>query len=184
MTDEFRQEVNRFNKVPAINDNGFKLTESVAIFHYLGRKGTIPERFYPRNDIKKLTRIDEYLEWHHNGLFASAGQLFYFNRPDLPPPSEDVNERLKKSLIGTLDVLENRWLEDSKFLAGDEVSYADLVAAVMFEQIIGTRLFKLDDTKYPKISKWLEEVKKVFGKDYADAHQFVYKYGERYGPKV
>lgn len=176
--------MNRFNKLPAINDNGFKLAESVAIFHYLGRKGTIPERFYPRNDIKKLTKIDEYLEWHQNGLFLSAGMLFFAQRPNVAKPPEDVINRLTKMLIGNLNDLENQWLDDSDFIAGDEISYADLTAAVIIEQFIGTRVYHLNESKYPKIAKWLEAVKSYFGEDYAEAHKYVYKYGERYGPKV
>lgn len=183
MTDEFRRDVNRFGKLPAINHNGFKLAESVAIFHYLGRKGIIPERFYPRNDIEKLTRIDEYLQWHQNGLFFSGGMLFFVQKPDATekPPAEVIST-LTKQLISNLDDLENKWLADTKYLAGnDEISYADLASAVIVEQITGTRVYKLDENKYAKIAKWMAEVKAYFGKDFVDAHQLVYKYGERWG---
>lgn len=173
--------MNRFGKLPAINDNGFKLAESVAIFHYLGRKGIIPERFYPRNDIEKLTRIDEYLQWQQNGLFFSGGSLFFVQRPGAPKAPDDVIKMLTKALIGNLDDLENKWLAESKYLAGDdELSYADLSSAVIIEQIVGTRVFELDEAKYKRIAKWRAEVKSYFGKDFADAHDFVYKYGERY----
>lgn len=41
----------------------------------------------------------------------------------------------KKHMETTLDLLTNIWLKDSQFIAGDEISVADLVAATEIEQL-------------------------------------------------
>lgn len=41
----------------------------------------------------------------------------------------------KKHVEVTLDLLTNVWLKDSPFIAGDEITVADLVAATEIEQL-------------------------------------------------
>jgi glutathione S-transferase len=179
--------VNRFHKLPAINDNGFSLSESVAIFHYLGRKEIIPERWYPR-DLKSLTRIDEYLQWQHNNLFLGAGMLFYMQlveplRTGKLPSAKDI-ERQKRTLIKNLDDLENIWLKDNKFLVANDITFADLMAASSLEQVLGMKLFSFEEGKHQKVQSWLESVRVFFGKDFKDAHMYVYRYGEKLSQKL
>jgi glutathione S-transferase len=67
LTDEFKA-INRFQKVPCIVDeDNFKLSESVAIFRYLmqSRNDSFDQHWYPKCD-KTRAQIDEYLEWQHN----------------------------------------------------------------------------------------------------------------------
>lgn len=186
LTETFGKDVNRFHKLPVINDDGFSLSESVAIFHYLGRKQIIPERWYPR-DLKSLVRIDEYLQWQHNNLFLGAGMLFYMQLVEPlrtgKLPSQDQVERQKRTLIRCLDDLENIWLNDNKFLVGNEVTFADLMAASSIEQVIGMRLFKFDEDRHAKVKIWLESVRQFFGQNFKDAHLFVYRYGEKLSEK-
>lgn len=181
MTKRFGKDVNRLHKVPAINDNGFMLSESVAIFHYLGRKGSLTDRWYP-SDLKALTSIDEYLQWQHNNLTIGAGMTFRALTNSLTngaEPSAEEIELYKRTLIKSLDDLECIWLKDNKFLVGDEVTFADLMAASLLEQVVGTKLYKLDEKRHPKTKCWFDEVRKHFGVPFIEAHQFVYKVGER-----
>lgn len=178
--------MNRFSKLPAINDNGFKLSESVAIFHYLGRKGFIPERWYPK-DVKTLAKIDEYLQWNHNNLHIGAGMLFFMQqvipmRTGKQPSVEEVKEQ-EKMLNRNLIDLENIWLADNKFVAGDEITFADLLAASAIEQTLIV-LFTVDGRKYPKVHKWLQEVRDYFGPLFVEAHNFVYVYAKKNKEKV
>lgn len=180
-SNEFAINVNRFGKIPAINDNGFKLAESVAIFHYLGRKGIIPERWYPK-DLRARTRIDEYLEWNQFNLFPGAGM--YFMLSVLEPmrtgekPNMDQVEQQKRTLIRALNDLENLWLKDKKYLTGDEVTFADLMAICSLEQVVGLQIFQLDDQRHANIKNWMERVKAYFGPTYQKAHAYLYKFGE------
>ena len=72
LSDSYKNSISRFNKIPVIHHNGFKLTESVAIFHYLSRQGIIPSIWNP-SDSKERAKIDEYNEWEHNNLRMTAG---------------------------------------------------------------------------------------------------------------
>lgn len=182
LTESFATDVNRFNKLPAINDNGFKLSESVAIFHYLGRKELIPERWYPK-DLKALTRIDEFLEWNHNNLLLGAGMLFMMRvltpmKTGVKPSRERIEEQ-KRTLNGNIDDLEDNWLKDNKFLAGGEITFADLMGISPLEQVLGLHLFKLEEQRHAKVKKWLEEVRKFFGPTFEKAHVYVHKFGDK-----
>ncbi|KAL4716694.1 hypothetical protein ACJJTC_004813 [Scirpophaga incertulas] len=73
-SDEFTK-VNRIQRVPVIDHNGFILTESVAIVKYLAYRRIIPESLYP-HDIEKQARVDEFLEWHHIGLRLHCAMYF------------------------------------------------------------------------------------------------------------
>lgn len=180
MTESFGKDVNRFHKLPAINDNGFKLSESVAIFHYLGRKQFIPERWYPKNDFKLLVRIDEYLEWQQNNLFLAAGLMFQklWVAPIVTgkeAQKEDI-EFHKKNVNRTLDDLENIWLKDSKFITGGNITFADLMAVSILEQVVGINMYKVDGQRHPKVVKWSDEVRQYFGDAFQNAHKFLYKF--------
>lgn len=172
--------MNRFKKVPVISDDGFTLAESVAIFHYLGRKRIIPERWYP-SDVRARMRIDEFLQWNHNNIFASAGLLFRVMFV-LQVDDQEQIAQLKRTLIRSLNDLENVWLCDKKFLIGTEITYPDLVAVSVLEQVIGIKLFKVDAQIYPRITQWMNEVRSFFGSSYQEAHKYLYKYGENRAP--
>lgn len=70
LTDEYEKNVNRFKKIPAIVDNDFKLSESIAIYRYLASEHKIADNWYPK-DTKKRAKVDEYLEWQHVSLKIS-----------------------------------------------------------------------------------------------------------------
>jgi len=52
LTDEFKETLNRFQKVPFIHHGEFKLSESVAIVSYLSReyRELVPENWYNKTD--------------------------------------------------------------------------------------------------------------------------------------
>lgn len=189
LSDEFGSKINRFNKLPVIHEeDGFKLAETVAIYHYLGRKKVIPERWYP-SDKKKLAKIDEYLQWNHNSLIFSAGSIFYnaWIRPLRGDAGiiehammKNVNDPLNYvDIENSLDELEHTWLKDSDFLCGNEPTFAELIASCVLMQVIGLQLYKLNEEKYPKVNGWLNQTRIYFNPEFDIAHQYVYKYGER-----
>lgn len=56
-------------KVPAIvdTDNGLCLAESHSILKYLAQKYKIADHWYPREDLAKQAKINEFLDFHHTG---------------------------------------------------------------------------------------------------------------------
>ncbi|XP_067640763.1 glutathione S-transferase theta-1 isoform X2 [Eurosta solidaginis] len=176
LTEEFKQNINRFQRVPCIIDDGFKLAESIAVLRYLSAKGKIPEHLYPKYFVEQA-RVDEFLEWHHLALRITCS--LYFRTVWLDPlvtgerPEDDKIEKLKNQMEGNLDIIENVWLAKTDFLTGQSLKVADIFAACEIEQ---TRLADYDvRIKYPKIKAWLKRVRAGCNPHYDYAHQIVYK---------
>ncbi|XP_017156415.1 glutathione S-transferase theta-1 [Drosophila miranda] len=176
LTDDFKRDINRFQRVPCINDNGNKLAESVAILRYLSAKGKIPEHLYPKYFVDQ-SRVDEFLEWHHISLRLTCAM--YFRTVWLEPlltgrtPTEAKIEMMRMHMERNLDVVEEVWLESSDFLTGSALCVADIFAACEIEQ---TRMADYDvRIKYPKIRAWLKRVRQSCNPHYDVAHKFVYQ---------
>lgn len=43
---------------------------------YLSKAYKVPEHWYPRTDIKKAAKIDEYLDYHHTGTRLFSTYVF------------------------------------------------------------------------------------------------------------
>lgn len=139
LTHDYRLNVHRLQKLPVIHHNGLKLSESIAILHYLRREHVMPENtLFPSNDYKALARIDEYLEWTHNNIRVGGGMLFMLKwaLPFISGEMPDKREvaRYEKLFEQSLDTLEKVWLESQNFVAGSTVTYADILAACDIEQ--------------------------------------------------
>ncbi len=75
-TSEFKK-INPNGKVPAIIDGQVNLFESHTILRYLHETRNLPDHWYPRNDFRKRAKVDEYLDWNHNGLRLGAGDYLF-----------------------------------------------------------------------------------------------------------
>lgn len=129
--------MNRFQLVPCIDDDAFKLSASVAIFRYLAQKYRVPDNLYPQ-DAKKRALVDEYLEWQHLNTRLACSNLFrlQFIQPLLrgkPSDEREVKAAIKYREV-TLEKIENIWLGSGKFIVGNDLSVADLLAACEIEQ--------------------------------------------------
>lgn len=151
LTDEFKLNINRFQRVPCINDNGYKLAESVAILRYLSAKGEIPEMLYPKYFVKQA-RVDEFLEWQHTTLRVTCAM--YFRTIWLDPlltgrsPKEDKIEKLRMHMERNLDIIEQVWLAKSEFLTGSTLTVADIFAACEIEQTRKSICIAFDMIRY------------------------------------
>lgn len=183
-TDEFT-EVNPFQLVPAIDDDGFKLTESVAILRYLCRKYNVPDHWYPK-DLKLQARVDEYMEWQH--LNTRANCALFFQHKFLRPKMFGIEVNQKKvadfqnRMETTLEQFETIWLKDKPFLAGDLVSIADLLAACELEQP-GMADYDVFEGR-PILAAWFKRVKESLQPHYDEGHKVVYRVREKFGGKV
>lgn len=136
MAEEFKA-VNRFQLVPCIVDDDFKLSESIAIIRYLAEKYKVPDNLYPE-DAKKRALVDEYLEWQHLNTRFACANLFRLQiiQPLLRGKTSDEREVKAATIYReiTLEKIENLWLGPNKFIVGNELSVADLFAACEIEQ--------------------------------------------------
>ncbi|XP_055608656.1 glutathione S-transferase theta-3-like [Uranotaenia lowii] len=173
---DFLQNVNRFGKVPAIVEGpDFKLAESVAILRYLCREysSSVADHWYPR-DSRQRARVDEYLEWQHANTRAHCtGYVRYVWRGPLRGEKVDkrVAENMRLEMIRCLDFIESNLFEEGgdQFIAGSQISIADLVAVCEIEQpkLTGynARIGR------PKLAAWMQRVKEYTQPHYDEAHK-------------
>jgi len=52
------------------------LSESHTILKYLHETRSLPDHWFPRDSVKRA-KVEEYLDWHHNGLRLGAGGYLF-----------------------------------------------------------------------------------------------------------
>ncbi|XP_072949453.1 glutathione S-transferase theta-1-like [Epargyreus clarus] len=179
-TEEFTA-INRFQRVPLIEHNGFVLTESVAIIKYLGRENLIPESLYPK-DSKLQARVDEYLEWQHIGLRLHLSMYFRVKHlnPIISgkPPNPSTVANYEQRMVLALETFDNLWVgQGNAFITGNSITVADLLAACELEQ---PRMAGYDPSeKFSNIATWLKKVRQHFSPHYEEGHVIVNKIIEK-----
>ncbi|XP_078409950.1 glutathione S-transferase theta-1-like [Cetorhinus maximus] len=173
-SEEF-QKVNPLRKVPAIKDGDFALAESVAILKYLACKYQTPDHWYPAN-LQKRARVDEYLAWQHTALRLQAGKIFLmkamFPLVTGGPVPEDKMKEAQDELAQGLKSFQEKFLQDKPYIAGMEISLADLVAIVELMQPLGVGYDPLEGSA--TLISWRDRVKMAIGKDLFDkAHEAI-----------
>ncbi|CAG7829125.1 unnamed protein product [Allacma fusca] len=186
-TDEYAK-INKFQKVPAIVHDDFQLAESISILRYLARTFTVDDHWYPK-DVRSQARVDEFLAWQHLGLrLPLTRYILAVIRPELlfmltTKPTEEDLANLKKQAEKALDDVEKLWLEGSKFVHGDEISIADLMAVGEIEMIRLTGYNPREGR--PKLSAFLDRVKETVGADlYDGVHEDLNKVVDYFAVKL
>lgn len=140
--------INPNGRLPAIEDDGFVLWESLAITMYLAKKHALG-RLYPEG-LEDEARTWQWSLWAVNEV-DRAVNIWSLHANRLPP-----KERNPKALADTLKVMEQplRVLEgslaDRPYLLGAAFTIADLnVAAVM------SRAMPMDWAAAPRVGDWL-----------------------------
>lgn len=137
LTEEFKKNVGKLQRLPILHHNGFSLGESVAIFRYLTKDQKIGDPWYPSN-VQQRARVDEYLSWTHNNIRFATGMYIYAKWRDPLVTGQKTDEAkvrtLEKRLDNALDEMNDTWLEKD-FITGDQMTVADIFAACDLEQI-------------------------------------------------
>lgn len=147
-TPEYLQ-LNANARVPTIDDDGFILSESMAINMYLAKKHKSP---LAPADAKQEALAMQWSLWETDRLDR---QIVNYCRHtnDLPAAERkaDVADAAWKEIVPAFDALE-AGLKKSEWLAGPQFSVADLnVASALF------RALTLDLGKWPKLNAWLHK---------------------------
>jgi len=175
--------MNPFQKVPVIKDGDFALTESVAILRYLANTRDIADHWYPK-DIQGQARVDEYLEWQHQGTRLQCAR-FFLEKWLIPistrtPPNEKKVAQMKANMEKCLQEIEDIWLQGGKkdFVTGSKISVADILAACEMEQ---PRMAGYDvRDKSPVLKAYMERVQDTLNPHYDEAHAAVNKMVEKF----
>ncbi|XP_053186462.1 glutathione S-transferase theta-1b [Scomber japonicus] len=173
--------INLIRKAPALRDGDFCLAESIAILLYLAEKFKTPDFWYPA-DLQQRARINEYLSWQHMAIRMHGSKMFWLRLMipkilgvDVP---QDKLDAALEDLNSSLKLLEDKFIQDRPFIAGEHISLADLVAIVEVIQPVGSGLDVFEGR--PKLSAWRDRVQAAIGKElFDDAHQLILSSQER-----
>uniref|UniRef100_A0A8C5LKV9 glutathione transferase n=1 Tax=Leptobrachium leishanense TaxID=445787 RepID=A0A8C5LKV9_9ANUR len=171
--------INSLLNVPVLKDGNFKVTESNSMLLYMVRKYKTPDHWYP-SDIQKCSRVDEYLAWQQTNtryygckVFWVKVRIFQFTVLSTP---EKVHHVLAEFDI-ILTQIEKLFLKDHLFLAGDEISLADLIAVHRYNYCYGFNVFE----DRPKLGAWKERVEEAVGSDlFREAHESILNIKEQH----
>jgi Glutathione S-transferase len=169
LTEDYKK-INPLQKVPALDDNGFILTESHAIMTYLARRFDVEEPLYPK-DPQKRARVDSYLHWHHNNT-RTLSRLYQLRFKQFLPYEihyiPEVEEENAKKVLTTIDQV---LLKDKKFIADKEnMTIADISAVCELNQL---EMLDYDISAYKNVKRWIDEV--MSHKEMQEAHETFFK---------
>jgi glutathione S-transferase len=162
--------LNPRGKVPTIRDGNFVLWESLAILAYLDRKVPEPPLFgrTPEDAGRVWKAISEVVNYLEPAGYQIAGPIFF-------DKAEESGGEIRagiEPLHAELKLMEAT-LSHSPWLAGGELSAADLVAFPLIETLLRAagkgaagsfelRLLPMDET-FPAIAAWRERIRSLPG---------------------
>ncbi|KAK3587078.1 hypothetical protein CHS0354_014951 [Potamilus streckersoni] len=180
--EEFKK-LNPFSKVPFIIDDGFILTESVAILRYLSLKYNVSEHWYPRSDVKAQARVDEYLNWQHLNIRYFEANIFreklIVPRQEKKPINQTRIDQAKTMLSVNIGHLETYYLKGRPFLCGQDISVTDILAVCELMQLVAVH----EEDVYQSnadVAAWIERVKSRLQPHFDSAHANLYAMRERF----
>ncbi|XP_053443050.1 glutathione S-transferase theta-2B isoform X1 [Nycticebus coucang] len=177
--------VNKLKSVPTLKDADFVLTESSAILIYLSCKYQTADHWYPR-DLQARARVHEYLGWHADHIRGTFGVPLWTRvlAPliGIQVPEEKV-ERNRTAMDRALKRLEDKFLGDRAFLAGQQVTLADLMALEELIQpvAVGHDLFE----GRQRLAAWRGQVEAFLGAELCqEAHGPIFSVLEQVAKKT
>ncbi|XP_037029223.1 glutathione S-transferase 1-like [Bradysia coprophila] len=151
MSDDY-EKMNPQKEIPVLDDNGFYLSESIAILQYLCDKYRPESALYPNDPVKRAIvnqRLCFNMGFYYNYISQYTMAPIFFDYPR--------NEHGQKKVYIALKAFET-YLQrnETKYVAANELTIADLplVTSTMCLEAIN---FRFDD--YPLIVKWYANFK-------------------------
>jgi len=148
-----------FGKIPAFDDDGYRLADSSAIIHYLEAKYPQPE-LIPA-DPKERGRTIWFDEFADTILFACGAKIF-FNRIVAPRflkrdgDLEAAANAQRDELPPLLDYLE-QVIPDDGFLVGGRLTLADIAVASPFANFRHCGVV-IDEQRRPRLAEYLKAI--------------------------
>ncbi|KAI8974567.1 glutathione S-transferase [Trametes punicea] len=150
-----------FGQVPYIDDDGFKLYESRAIARYIALKyGGIGKLIPDPKDVQKYALFEQAASIELSNFDVFAAGLAWENlfKPAFGgQTNETIVQNYKTSLEGKLaayDVI----LGKTKYLAGDEITLADLFHLPYGQLLEKQGIDYLVSGRWPNVTRWWKDV--------------------------
>lgn len=144
--------VNPAGRVPAINDDGFVMAESLAINLYLARKyGDRAKPSLAPASLEEEAKIWQWSSWAMTDLEGPL-TLVHLHRNFLPPEKRDpkVADAAEAQVQRPLAML-NAILADNACLLGERFTVADINVASVLS---ASRLSAISMTPFPHVADW------------------------------
>ncbi|MBL4869602.1 MAG: glutathione S-transferase family protein [Robiginitomaculum sp.] len=143
--------INPAGRVPALEDDGFLLSQSSAICKYMcGLSG--PSDFYPE-DLQSQAKVNQWSDFAGKHIMPAMGRLF-FNKIVAGMIGAEIDKGAIKTgeamLARDLPLIEDV-LKSREFLAGDKLTLADITLIAGLEP---AEMVQVDISAYPSIEKW------------------------------
>ncbi|XP_059439111.1 glutathione S-transferase-like [Corylus avellana] len=152
--------LNPFGQIPAFEDRDLKLFESRAINKYISHKHADKGTRLESGDMKQKAIIGVWMEVEAHQFDPAASKLTW--ELALKPvfgkgtPDKAVVEENEAKLAKVLDIYESR-LAQSKYLAGESFSLADLHHLPTIQYLLATQVKKLFDSR-PHVNAWVADI--------------------------
>jgi len=146
-TDDYKNNLNPSAQVPTFVDDGFKLTQSVAIMEYIDRKYSEGYKLYPDN-IESAAKVRQVCEIINSGI-QPIQNLSVLQKADKEGVDKAAWGRhfIERGFEALEGVLEGT---SGKCCVGDEITAAD---ACLVPQVYNAERFKVDMDRFPIIKR-------------------------------
>ncbi|MGJ8563177.1 MAG: glutathione S-transferase family protein [Alphaproteobacteria bacterium] len=148
--------INPKGKVPALDDNGFLLSESAPIMRYLARKGK--SELYPA-ELKARAFTEQWMDFAAHHVRSPLARI-QFNRliaPMIGQPADEASVQMGLHLLAeNLPHIEAQ-LASNDYLAGETLTLADFTLLGALDPV---EVLKVDLTPYSALSKWRNGLRK------------------------
>lgn len=155
--------------VPAINDDGFRVTEGAAILQYLCEKHQLsswyPLGFDKLEAIQARAKINFWLHWHHSNLRHSTRTILVpYHYPPKGLTKEEAISKGVKDYGRAMKYVENYLKQRHEnvdpnkriFLCSDDTpTIADLLVLPEIDQLKSEAFNLYDYSPYPNVLRWL-----------------------------
>ncbi len=147
--------VNPIGKIPAMDDDGFKLFESNAMIRYLADKSNSP--LYPKG-LKERATVDSWIDFGSMHVGAAMAKVTY-NRVFAPRRNVPIDENSVKegiSFLGRFLPIVDEQLSKDKFLTGNSMTLADINLLALLDP---AEVSGVDLMPYKNIIRWRNDLK-------------------------
>ena len=156
--------INPFGRIPAIDDNGFKLAESNAIIRYLAAKSQ--STIYP-DDLQQRALIDQWIDFSSAHVLLALNKImfntYFYKFAGIPQDMHALRDG--QQLINQfLPIIENQ-LTHSTYLLNNTFTVADIA---MLAALDVAECCQVDLTAFSHLTEWR---KKLMGENfYSSVH--------------